>query len=64
MRAWDRLIKQERRGAGWVPRFFIRFAGSDPYAHMSFFPSPPPPPPHGRGTYKKAHRHGTGARPF
>ena len=50
MRAWDRLIKQERRGAGGHA-VFIRFAGSDLYAHMSVFPS---------RTYKKAHRHGPG----
>ena len=50
MRAWDRLIKQERRGAGGSA-VFIRFAGSDLYAHMSVFPA---------RTYKKAHRHGPG----
>jgi len=50
MLAWDKLIGNERRGAGGRV-VFIQFPDSEMFCHMSVFDA---------RTYKKAHRHGPG----
>ena len=50
MRAWDKLVGQQGRGAG-AQGVSIQFPGSECSAHMVVLPAK---------TYKKAHRHGPG----